>query len=208
LPADAIVPRERMEPFDALACEQTDRWVARVRGLLHDFDLHGAYLEIVGFESEDLSSFYFDALKDRLYSSAADAPRRRSAQSAILYIFRQVLSVLSPLLSFTAEEAWQSLSPELRGDDASVFDLTPQAGHPGNERSADLWRLLKELRQQVAANESPRDFETDAARVAVPAALLDDVAALGDGLREALVVSSVERIESGEERRVYLQPAK
>jgi len=163
----------------------------------------------VRFEGEDLSSFYFDALKDRLYSSAPDSARRRSAQSAILYIFRQVLAVLSPLLSFTAEEAWQALPQGLRTGEESVFDLAPQAGHPAGEKSAALWQLLKDLRQQVAANESPRDFETDAPAVVVPALMLNDVTALGDGLREALVVSNVERVEgSNDERRVILQPAK
>jgi isoleucyl-tRNA synthetase len=205
----ALIQRDRMEPLDVLACEQTDRWVGRVRELLRAYDLHGAYLEIVRFEGEDLSSFYLDALKDRLYSSAADAPRRRSAQSAIFHILRQMLAVIAPLLSFTAEEAWQALPQELRGEHDSVFDLTPETGHPAGEESAALWQLLKDLRQQVAANESPRDFETDASSVVVPAALLNDVTALGDGLREALVVSNVERVEgNGEERRVYLQPAK
>mgnify|MGYP001250113275 CR=1 FL=1 len=205
----ALTPRDRMEPLDVLACEQTDRWVGRVRELLRAYDLHGAYLEIVRFEGEDLSSFYLDALKDRLYSSAADAPRRRSAQSAIFHILRQMLAVIAPLLSFTAEEAWQALPDELRGEHDSVFDLTPEPGHPGGEKSVALWQLLKDLRQQVAANESPRDFETDSGRIVVPAAMLHDVTALGDGLREALVVSNVERIEgSGDERRVHLQPAK
>ena len=206
---DALVSRERMEPLDALACEQADRWVGRVRELLHVFDLHAAYLEIVRFEGEDLSSFYLDALKDRLYSSAANSSRRRSAQSAVLHILRQMLAVIAPLLSFTAEEAWQAVPEALRGESDSVFDLSPETGQPASEKSAALWQLLKELRQQVAANESPRDFEADASSVVVPASMLNDVTALGDGLREALVVSNVESVHGdGEERRVYLQPAK
>jgi len=206
---DALVPRERMEALDALACEQADRWVVRVRELLHVFDLHAAYLEIVRFEGEDLSSFYLDALKDRLYSSAANSSRRRSAQSAILHILRQMLAVIAPLLSFTAEEAWQAVPAALRGESESVFDLTPEIGQTAGEKSAALWQLLKELRQQVAANESPRDFETDASSVVVPASMLNDVTALGDGLREALVVSNIESVHGdGEERHVYLLPAK
>jgi isoleucyl-tRNA synthetase len=205
---DELVARKEMEPFDALACELTDRFIARVRDLLREYDLHGAYLEIVRFEGEDLSSFYLDALKDRLYSSAAEAMRRRSAQSALLHIFTQMLAVLAPLLSFTAEEAWQALREDLRGERASVFDLSPE-GHSAPDKTVALWELLKELRGQVAANESPRDFETDAASVIVPAAMLHDVQALGDGLREALVVSGVERIEGKDDkRRVELKPAK
>ena len=205
----ALVPRDEMERFDALACELTDRFVGRVRELLRAYDLHGAYLEIVRFEGDDLSSFYLDALKDRLYSSAAGAARRRSAQSAILHIFTQMLAVLAPLLSFTSEEAWQALPEALRGERRSVFDLSPETGHPASEKSIALWELLKELRQQVAANEAPRDFETDAAAVVVPAAMLPDVQALGDGLREALVVSDVEQLEGkNDERRVVLKQAK
>ncbi len=205
----ALVPRDEMEPFDALACELTDRFIERVRELLRDYDLHGAYLEIVRFEGEDLSSFYLDALKDRLYSSAASAPRRRSAQSAIFHILTQMLAVLAPLLSFTSEEAWQALPEALRGERQSVFDLIFESGRPAGESSVALWQLLKDLRQQVAANESPRDFETDATVVVVPAAMLHDVQALGDGLREALVVSDVEQVEGkDDERRVQLKRAK
>ncbi|MBV9271523.1 MAG: isoleucine--tRNA ligase, partial [Candidatus Eremiobacteraeota bacterium] len=103
------VAPEQMEPFDRLACTATNAWVKRVYEQYHMYELHDAFLSIIGFEEEDLSSFYLDALKDRLYSSAADAPRRRSAQSALLYILEQLLCVLAPLLSFTAEEAWQEL---------------------------------------------------------------------------------------------------
>ena len=206
---ELLVAREAMEPFDVLACEQTDRWVARVRDLLRAFDLHGAYLEIVRFEGDDLSGFYFDALKDRLYSSAAGASRRRSAQSALFHILKQVLAMLAPLLSFTAEEAWQAVPQALRDGADSVFDLAPETGKPAGEKSAAVWQLLKDLRQQVAANEAPRDFETDAGSVVVPASMLNDANALGDGLREALVVSRIERVTGdGEERHVYLQPAK
>ncbi|HEV2260728.1 MAG TPA: class I tRNA ligase family protein, partial [Candidatus Rubrimentiphilum sp.] len=206
---DEPVTREKFEPLDAVACEVTDRWIGKVRKLFAGYNLHGAYLELVSFESDDLSSFYFDALKDRLYSSATTAPRRRSAQSALLYILQQMLSVLAALLSFTAEEAWQAVPDHLRGDRRSVFDLSPAAGHPANARSVALWNVLKELRQQVAATQTPRDFEADASLVQVPEALLRDVQALGDGLREALVVSDVERIEGKDDlRRVELRNAK
>ncbi len=118
-----VVPRDRMQWFDRLACEVTDGWAANVREHLLAYRLHDAYLEIIDFEGEDLSSFYLDALKDRLYSSGADAPRRRSAQSAILHILERVLAVVAPMLSFTAEEAWQALPQDLRGERRSVFDL-------------------------------------------------------------------------------------
>ena len=109
-----------------------------------------------------MSGLYFDAMKDPLYSLGAASARRRSAQSALLYVLTRFLVALAPILSFTTEEAWQSLPEALRGDTESVFDLSlgaPEA--KADDRSADLalWERCGELRAQVAASESPRDFE-------------------------------------------------
>ena len=117
------MPRERMEPLDRLALDALDAFAREVVDDYHGFRLHDAYLAIQRFDKEDLSAFYGDALKDRLYSSAPNAPRRRSAQSALLEIFRTTCVLLAPVLSFTAEEAWQYLPAALRGDAESVFDL-------------------------------------------------------------------------------------
>ena len=190
LPADAIVPREQMAWFDRLACEVTDAWVTRVREHLLAYRLHDAYLEIVRFEGEDLSSFYLDALKDRLYSSAADARRRRSAQSAILHVLEQFLVVLAPLLSFTAEEAWQSLPQSLRGERESVFDLPLSAAKAPAADTLASWEKLRSLRAWVAASEGKRDYELQAALRLAPA-LYERFAPHADDVREALVVSAI-----------------
>ena len=210
LPADQVVARERMEWFDRLACDVTDDWVARVCEMLKSYRLHDAYLEIIRFEGEDLSSFYLDALKDRLYSSAANAPRRRSAQSAILHILTQFSSVIAPLLSFTAEEAWQSLPEVLRGTHASVFDLTfAGAKHP-NAESGAAWDKLKELRSWVAASDGKRDYELQA-HLTLPPAWHDRFKSHEDDVREALVVSAItmgaDASLGEQEVRRSLQPA-
>jgi isoleucyl-tRNA synthetase len=188
-PAD-IVPREKMNWFDRLACEVTDAWTTRVREHLLAYRLHDAYLEIIRFEGEDLSSFYLDALKDRLYSSAAAAPRRRSAQSALMHILQQFLAVLAPMLSFTAEEAWQSLPEELRGERASVFDLPLAASKRGSAETIASWDKLKGLRAWVAASEGKRDYEL-AARLTLPTLWYERFKMHADDVREALVVSGI-----------------
>ena len=195
LTPESVVPRERMEPVDRLALTALDAFAREVREHYLRFDLHAAYVAIQRFDKEDLSAFYVDALKDRLYTSAPDALRRHSAQSALLEIFRTMAVLLAPILSFTAEEAWQHLPAELRGGDESVFDLSfPQPGAVDEETLA-AWSLLKELRAQVAASEGVRDFQLDA-KVEVPRALYDRLVALGDGVREALVVSSLRAFDA------------
>ena len=191
----AVVPRDRMEPLDRLALAAVDALAHEVVAHYRAFDLHAAYLAIQRFAEEDLSAFYGDALKDRLYSSASNAQRRRSAQSALLETFRTLSVLLAPILSFTAEEAWQSLPAALRGDDESIFDVAFPCVDALDDGALAVWSALKSLRAQVAASEGIRDFQLDAA-VEVPAELHDRFVALGDGLREALVVSSLRSLSA------------
>jgi isoleucyl-tRNA synthetase len=190
LTPESVVPRAQMEPIDRLVLTKLDAVTRDIVVAYREFRLHDAYLALQKFDSDDLSAFYVDALKDRLYTSAPGSARRRSAQSAVLEIFRTIAVLTAPILSFTAEEAWQALPAGLRGDDESIFDLAfPKIGAidvPGLE----LWDTLKALRAQVASAEGERDFQLDA-DVTVSAAQLDAVRALGDGLRESLVVSSL-----------------
>jgi isoleucyl-tRNA synthetase len=193
LDAEAVVAPERMEPLDRLACTVADAFVADVKGAYDRLEIHDAYLHVVEFESS-MSSLYFDALKDPLYSRSADDPRRRSAQSALLYVLQRFLTAVAPVLSFTAEEAWQTLAPVLRGDAESIFDTSfaPVNRDAGAfEQSRALWEVLRDLRARVAANRSPRDFEAKL-RLSVTPGLHARLAALGDNLREALVVSQLD----------------
>jgi isoleucyl-tRNA synthetase len=124
-----------------------------------------------------------------LYSSAPDATRRHSAQSALLEMLRTIAVLLAPVLSFTAEEAWQSLPAALRGPHDSVFDIAfPHIDEVDPIGLAD-WQLLKELRAQVAAA-GTADFALDA-RITVPAGAAARLTAMADNVREALIVSAL-----------------
>jgi isoleucyl-tRNA synthetase len=189
LRATDVLAREQMEPLDRLACEVTDTFVAEVKALYGTFAIHDAYLRVVAFESA-MSSFYFDALKDPLYSLAENSHRRRSAQSALLYTLKRFLTTVAPILSFTAEEAWQEIPEALRGEERSVFDSAFGTPTRAQEGELGLWETLRDLRSRVAA--SPiRDFEARV-DVSAPAANYDALAALGDNLRDALVISQLE----------------
>jgi isoleucyl-tRNA synthetase len=190
-----LVSREQMDPLDRLALSAVDAFANDVTEHYRAFRLHDAYVALTRFDTDDLSRFYLDALKDRLYSSAPDDPHRRSAQSALFAILQTLCVVLAPIVSFTAEEAWQSVDPSLRGDAESVFDLRLPAVVAVDPLDAQVWTLLKSLRASVAANEGVRDFALDASvEIAEPLAARID--ALGDGLRESLVVSALRSVRS------------
>jgi isoleucyl-tRNA synthetase len=150
-----------------------------------------------------MSSLYFDALKDPLYSRGRNDARRRSAQSALLHVLGRLLTSLAPVLSFTTEEAWQALPEVLRGGHDSIFDTTLYSSDRDVADEITLWETLRDLRSQVAASEGPRDFEARA-RLTVSPDLYKYLAGLGDNLREALVVSQLELVEATEDGIVEL----
>jgi isoleucyl-tRNA synthetase len=191
---EELVPRAELEPIDRLALAKLDDVAYRVVESYENYRLHDVYLALVDFDTNDLSSFYVDVLKDPMYSGPRTGARRKSAQTAIYAILEELCTLLAPLLSFTAEEAWQHVSPELRGERESVFDLQlPRGSARGTAEQADLalWELLKRMRANVAASDGPRDF---ALQAHVRAGSADEarLRALGDNLREALVVSALD----------------
>ena len=188
-----LVAREDLEPIDRLALARLDDVAYRVVEHYKAYRLHDVFLALVDFDTADLSSFYVDVLKDPLYSGARGGKRRRSAQTAIFTILEALCALFAPLLSFTAEEAWQYVPEALRAGRASVFDLAlPHGSARGTAEAAELelWETLKRLRTIVAASDGERDFAL-AARVYAGAEVHSQLAALGDSLREALVVSAL-----------------
>jgi isoleucyl-tRNA synthetase len=190
LTVERLVPRDELEPLDRLALASLDAFARKAVQAYKRYDLHEVYLNLIDYDAE-LSGFYIDVLKDRTYSSARDAARRRSAQTALFSIFKALVALLAPVLSFTAEEAWQHVPAALRGEAESVFDLELPGEPPASEAAAlSLWETLKAARANVAAAEGARDFQLQATVVAPPA-LAAALAELGDNLREALVVSAL-----------------
>jgi isoleucyl-tRNA synthetase len=209
--AEEIVARGEMASLDHLACAYADGIFARIRAAYDGFDIHAAYLQLLEFESE-MSALYFDAIKDSLYSRAKDDPRRRSAQSALLYCLRGFLAVAAPVLSFTCEEAWQSLPEALREGAASVFHLQMPDGALDAGAIA-AWQTLRELRAKVSADPDLRDFEAKA-QVTLSSAdyrqllsLFEREEGVREGLREALVVSQLALAHEGDATTVRNVPA-
>ena len=93
------------------------------------YQFHLVMQRIQAFCSEDLGSFYLDILKDRLYTCGADSHPRRSAQTALYHITHSLIRLMAPILSFTAEEAWQVFParPRQRVREDLVRDARPEA---------------------------------------------------------------------------------
>ncbi|MBV9182313.1 MAG: isoleucine--tRNA ligase, partial [Acidobacteria bacterium] len=154
-PSDDALPFSELQPLDQYMLRQTAEVARDVVDWYQAFAFHKIYQRINQFLVVELSAFYFDVLKDRLYISAPNSHARRSAQTALWRILETFVRLLAPILSFTCEEVWQYL-PKLEGRPESVHldrFLSPQellAGACKQEKSeADDWVSLRAVRDQV-----------------------------------------------------------
>jgi isoleucyl-tRNA synthetase len=186
---------------------ERDRWVlARLGQFLTQaaaayagYRYHAVYRLLQDFCIQDLSNFYLDVAKDRLYCSAADAPERRACQAALYEVARGLLLALAPIVPHTAEEAWAHLPR--RGDDPDSVHLLHWGDPPSvpwGEAEAARWEAVLRLRGEVA-----RAIEAAVAggglgrgaeavvRVGWPSADVALLSPLGDELADQLLVSEV-----------------
>jgi isoleucyl-tRNA synthetase len=159
------------------------------------FQFHLVAQKLQTFCSEDLGAFYLDVLKDRLYTCPADSHARRSAQTALWHITQSLLRLMAPVLSFTAEEAWQVFA---RKDDDSVFFHTwhklPEAKLAPSELKS--WEEVRQFRDMVskaieekrAAKELGSSLEAEV-DIHAPGPLYHSLERLGNDLRFVLLTS-------------------
>ena len=147
------IPMHELQEIDRWALHQLNGLIERVRSAFDRYEFHLATQAIHRFSTVTLSSLYLDVLKDRLYTSAADAAPRRSAQTAMRMILDGMTRLMAPVLCFTAEEIWQELQG--RGDDQPLQDTVHALEFPTPvplPADPDLlyrWDRLLEAREEV-----------------------------------------------------------
>ena len=136
--------------IDRFALSNFRKVTARVLQAFDTFDFHVIYQTLISYTFTDLSAFYMDITKDRLYCDAASSLKRRSAQTGLYRILRSMLLMLAPILSFTAEEAFREL-PKLPEDPESIFltDMTSPQDFPQDEELDAKFAILREVRARV-----------------------------------------------------------
>ena len=110
------------------------------------------YRAIYNFCVVDMSNFYLDIIKDRLYCEGADSLARRSAQSAIFIVLDAMVRLLAPILAFTGEEIWAAM-PHAKGDDAEsvLFNDIPEVNpaYSFSEEQQAYWEKILALKADV-----------------------------------------------------------
>ncbi len=118
-PDEDCLTAEKMHPFDRWALGKFGQLGRKARKAYEEFEYHVVFHTIYNLFTVELSSYYLDVLKDRLYCSGSDSELRRSAQTALFHILRDTLKLMAPILPFTTEEAWEAM-PAYSGKSESV----------------------------------------------------------------------------------------
>ena len=149
-PAD-LVPAAAMDPLDRYALDAAARAHARVREAYSEYEFHKVYHTLHNLCATDLSAFYLDIIKDRLYASAPADHGRRSAQTALLHILLLLTRDMAPVLSFTAEEVFRHIPESLRPAASTIFALQDEDASPWllDERTGADWNTLLTVRAAI-----------------------------------------------------------
>ncbi len=132
-----------------------DRWIlgefaaleATVKAAYDAYEFHNVYQAVSQFVAVQLSSIYHDVVKDRLYTDAADSPRRRSTQTALHRMVAGLCQMLSPMLAFTADEAWEAI-PGKHTASVHESEWKPTTQRLSETGMAD-WQTLFAIREKV-----------------------------------------------------------
>jgi isoleucyl-tRNA synthetase len=203
-PSLAVAPAD-MPELDRYALVALGDLLERVTKAYDAWKYHTVYRNVHDYCVTELSAFYLDVIKDRLYADATDSLERRSAQTVLAEILTSLVRLVAPILAFTSEEVWQFMPAPLRGGVVSV----QLAGWPSIDRPSDAddlrtgYLAVLEVRDVVTKSlEDARNAgvvgksQEARVRITAPAGTLATLGARGtSALAEMLIVSAVELAE-------------
>ncbi len=202
-PSRDALSNDQLEELDRWMLDRTAELAKKCREWYSNYEFHRVYHAIHDFCVVDLSSFYFDVLKDRLYTKAPRNKSRRSAQTAVWKIASALVRLAAPILVFTSEEIWKYFPKQKAKPDSVHMTEFPRAEEVAGLLDADaiqklnllldVWRgralkVLEDARSEKRINSSLD------AKVVVNAegAFLELLKHYAPMLREALIVSQFE----------------
>jgi isoleucyl-tRNA synthetase len=146
----ATVPADTLHEIDRWALGQLNQVIRDVRSAYERFEFYRVYQRVYQFCAVELSSFYLDVLKDRLYAELADGPDRRAAQFVLARLHEGLTRLLAPIIPHTAEDLWDFV-PAAPGKPASVHlaewpEPDPAWDDPALE---ERWARLREVREHL-----------------------------------------------------------
>ncbi len=212
-PQTDSVPYAQMLELDRFALHRLQQVVRHTRNAYESYQFHKVYHAVHEYCAVDLSGFYLDVLKDRMYISPPKSLERRSAQTALHAILGTLVRLMAPILVHTCEEAWQELRDTDKTQSVHLTDfpsVDESLEDPELERN---WTRILELRNRVlSALERARQNGVigkpleSKIRLLVPKELHEFLQPYADYLASVFIVSQVELREGDAEEIEVLPP--
>ena len=206
-PDKDILDNNDLEELDKYALMKLDEVIKTARKAYEEYDYHTAAYALHNFCVVEMSNFYFDVLKDRLYTSAPDSKSRRAAQTVLYKVLDALTLLLTPILAYTADEIWLAMPHESsKNSESPLFNEIPEADYiEADENFIAKWERIHEVRTDVQkALELARNEKTIGkpleAQVTLYAEgeLYEFLKSVEDALPEIFITSAV-KVENGNE---------
>ncbi|MHB8174113.1 MAG: class I tRNA ligase family protein, partial [Nitrospirota bacterium] len=149
-PAKDAVPYNDMAEIDRWALHRFQALNKKIRQAYNDSEFHLIYHNLHNFCAVDMSAFYLDVLKDRLYTEKPDGPLRRSAQTAMYEILSGMVRLMAPVLSFTAEEVWSFIPAADKEPSVHLADFPELHEEWTDDALEERWDKILAVRAEAA----------------------------------------------------------
>ena len=150
-PDKDMVAADELTPIDKWAMVKLNELIEKCLNAYDKFEFHQVYHSIHKFCVVDMSNFYLDVLKDRLYTEKADSVERRAAQTAMYRILDALTRMLTPILAYTADEIWRYMPHTAADDKENVLynEMPKTVDVTVDESFISDWDRIHELRDTV-----------------------------------------------------------
>ncbi len=197
---------EALEEIDRWALMRLDDLIAKCRDGYDKFEYHQVFHAVHNFCVIDMSNFYLDVLKDRLYVEKTDSVTRRAAQTTIYRVLDTLTRLIAPILAFTSDEIWQFMPHEANHDTRNIiFNSIPEAKRQTDPAFLARWERIHAVREdvkkalEIARNEKVIGASLDAAvTLYAEGETYEFLKSVETLLPQVLIVSAVKLVEGAE----------
>lgn len=215
-PDENMVSLDELMPIDKWALAKLNILIDKVKEAYDKYEFHIVYHAIHNFCVVDMSNFYLDVLKDRLYTEKADSKARRAAQTSIYIILNAMTRMIAPILAYTSDEIWKYMphSSSEKAEHVIYNEMPEKVDISIDDDFMTFWDEIHELRDDVK-----KSLETFIKDKTIKSSLEAKVtlAASGDKLAflkkaetelaTAFIVSEVEIVENSSELEIKIEKA-
>ena len=152
--ADDLVPADQMEELDRWAITRLNALIEKCAQAYNDYEFLVITHAVNDFCVVEMSNFYLDIIKDRLYCEEKDGAKRRSAQTALFLIVDTMTKIMAPILAFTSDEIWQAMPHRAEDDPRNVVfnEMNqPFTDYALSDKAMEKWDVVEKLRDDVNA---------------------------------------------------------